>query len=111
MSALFATSQRVGRTIALTPVGSLSESTMKELRTALIDQLKKPDAPTPQLVSLLQKVGREAREKNIRPEQLIVAFKGLWNSLAESLRPQNSDQNEKVRQQLVTLCIQAYYRE
>ncbi|MFN2635461.1 MAG: hypothetical protein ABR585_00320 [Gemmatimonadaceae bacterium] len=84
---------------------------MKELRTALIDQLKKPDAPTSELVVLLQKVGREAREKDIRPEQLIIAFKELWNSLAESLRPQNSDQNERVRQQLVTLCIQAYYSQ
>jgi hypothetical protein len=84
---------------------------MKELRTALTDQLKKPDTPTPELVSLLRRVGREAREKQIRPEQLIVAFKDLWNSLAESLRPQNSDQNERVRQQLVTLCIQAYYSE
>ena len=92
-------------------MGSLSESTLKELRTALIDQLKKPEAPTSELVSLLRRIGREAREKNVRPEQLIIAFKELWNSLAESLRPQNSDQNEKVRQQLVTLCIQAYYTE
>jgi len=35
----------------------------------------------------------------------------LWNSLAESLRPQNADQYERVRQRLVTLCIQAYYAD
>src|SRR6476620_104246 len=102
MSTLFATSQRVGRTIGLTPVGSLSESTMKELRTALTEQLKRPEAPAPELAALLKRVGREAREKDLRPEQLIVAFKQLWNSLAESLRPQNTEQNERVRQQLVT---------
>ena len=84
---------------------------MKELRTALTEQLKKPDAPTTELSALLRKIGREAREKEIRPEQLIVIFKQLWNSLAESLRPQNSDQYERVRQRLVTLCIQAYYSE
>ena len=111
MSTLLATSRRVGRTIALAHVNSLSESTMKELRKALTEQLKQPDGPTPELAALLHKVAVEAREKHLRPEQLIVLFKQLWNSLAESLRPQNSDQYEKVRQRLVTLCIQAYYAE
>lgn len=84
---------------------------MKELRTALTEQLKRPDGPTPELAKLLRKVGHEAREKGIPPEELIVVFKQLWNSLAESLRPQNADQYERVRQRLVTLCIQAYYAE
>jgi hypothetical protein len=84
---------------------------MKELRTALTEQLKKPDGPTPELASLLRKVAKEARERSIPPEELIVTFKQLWNSLAESLRPQNADQYERVRQRLVTLCIQAYYAE
>jgi hypothetical protein len=84
---------------------------MKELRTSLAEQLKQPEGPTSELASLLKKVGREAREKNVPPEELIVIFKELWNSLAESLRPQNPDQHERVRQRLVTLCIQAYYAE
>ncbi len=111
MSALFATSQRVGRTICSKAVTALSESTMKELRTALIEQLKQPDGPTPELASLLRKIAHEAHERNILPEELIVVLKQLWNSLAESLRPQNADQYERVRQRLVTLCIQAYYAE
>jgi hypothetical protein len=84
---------------------------MKELRTALTEQLKRPDGPTPELAALLKEVGREAHENDIPPEELIVIFKELWNSLAESLRPQNADQYERVRQRLVTLCIQAYYAE
>lgn len=94
-----------------TSVSSLSESTMKELRTALAEQLKRPDGPTPELADLLKKIGKEAHESSIPPEALIVIFKELWNSLAESLRPQNADQYERVRQRLVTLCIQAYYAE
>ncbi|HMG13552.1 MAG TPA: hypothetical protein VK571_10260 [Gemmatimonadaceae bacterium] len=89
----------------------LSEVTMKELRTALADQLKQPDGPTPELADLLKRVGKEAHTNNIPPEELIVIFKELWNSLAEALRPQNADQYERVRQRLVTLCIQAYYAE
>ena len=92
-------------------VSSLSESTIKELRTALTEQLKQPDGPTPELATLLRKVAREAHEQSIPPEELIVVFKKLWNSLAESLRPQNPDQHEQIRQRLVTICIQAYYAE
>jgi hypothetical protein len=84
---------------------------MKELRAALADQLKQPDGPTSALADVLKRVGKEAHQKNVPPEELIVIFKQLWNSLAESLRPQNPDQYENVRQRLVTLCIQAYYAE
>jgi len=105
------TSEKVERTIAQETVSPLSEVTMKELRTALADQLKQPDGPTPELADLLKRVGKEAHTNNIPPEELIVIFKELWNSLAEALRPQNADQYERVRQRLVTLCIQAYYAE
>lgn len=107
-----ATGESVGNLFAhKRPVSSLSESTMKELRSALTEQLKRPDGPTPELASLLKRIGREAHDNGVQPEKLIVIFKQLWNSLAESLRPQNADQYERVRQRLVTLCIQAYYAE
>jgi hypothetical protein len=84
---------------------------MKDLRTALTEQLRKPDEPTPELVTLIRRVAQEARKQSNPPEELIVSFKQLWNSLAESLRPQSADQYERIRQRLVTLCIQAYYAE
>ena len=112
MSAALSTSgEKGGKPLSPRPVSSLSESTMKELRTALTEQLKRPDGPTPELATLLRKVAQEAHDQDIRPEELIITFKQLWNSLAESLRPQNADQYELVRQRLVTLCIRAYYAE
>ncbi|HEX6626465.1 MAG TPA: hypothetical protein VF105_00795 [Gemmatimonadaceae bacterium] len=84
---------------------------MKELQSALAEQLRKPDQPVPELNVVLRRVAREAREKNIRPEELLIIFKRLWNSLAESARPQSADQFERIRQDLVTLCIKAYYAE
>ncbi len=84
---------------------------MKELRTALTEQLERPDGPTGELSTLFRKVAREARDRDIKPEQLIIILKKLWNSLAESLRSQNADQSELLRQRLVTLCIRAYYAE
>jgi hypothetical protein len=84
---------------------------MKELRAAVTEQLKQPDGLTPELAKLLEKNGREARQSNIPPEELIIIFKELWNSLTELLHPKNADQYEHIRQRLVTLCIQAYYAE
>jgi hypothetical protein len=84
---------------------------MKELQTALAEQLRRGEDPTPELREVLKRIAREAREKNVRPEQLLVTLKQLWNSLAETMRPQSADQFERVRQKLVTLCIKAYYAE
>lgn len=95
---------------ARTAVSPLSDRTMQELRHALAEQLK-TESPTPEVRDLLQRVAREAREQGVRPEELLVTFKQLWNSLAESVRPQLPEQSEQVRQNLVTLCIQAYYAE
>jgi hypothetical protein len=63
------------------------------------------------LARLLRKLGAEARQNNVKPEELIVTFKQLWNSVAESLRVQNGEDRERMRQTLVTLCIQAYYAD
>ena len=111
MSTLSRLGKRCGKLFAPLPVSALSESTLQELKAALTEQLKQPNGPTPELTRLLNKVGAEARQKDIKPEELIVIFKQLWNSLAESLRPQNAEQQERVRQNLVTLCIQAYYAQ
>jgi hypothetical protein len=84
---------------------------MQELRSALTEQLRHPEAPTPEVTALLRRVAREAHQSGVQPEELLVTFKQMWNSLSESLRPRVPDQYERVRQNLVTLCIQAYYAE
>jgi hypothetical protein len=84
---------------------------MQELRSALTEQLKRPDGPTSEVTALLRTVAREARDNGVPPEELLVNFKEIWNSLFESLRPKSPDQYERIRQNLVTLCIQAYYAE
>ena len=84
---------------------------MKELQAALTEQMRKPDQAAPELHSILMRVAREAREKSIRPEELLVMFKQLWISLSDSIRPRTADQFERIRQDLVTTCIKAYYAE
>ena len=111
MSTLSFLVERAGELFARAHVSPLSEATISELREALTEQLKHQGSPTPELAKLLRKAGAEAREKRLRPEELLVAFKQLWNSLPESAHPQSTDQRERLRQNLVTLCIQAYYAE
>jgi len=108
MSTLSFLVERAAELFSRTHVSPLSEATIEELREALIEQLKHQDSPTPRLAKLLRKVGSEAKEKRLKPEELLVVFKQLWNTLSES---GHTDQYERVRQQLVTLCIQAYYAE
>ena len=92
-------------------MSSLSESLIKELQTALVEQLRRGEDTIPELTDVLKRIAREARERNISPEALLIALKQLWNSLSETMRPQSADQFERVRQNLVTLCIKAYYAE
>lgn len=89
----------------------LSEGTLEELRGALVEQLKHPEAPTAEVTDCLRKVGHEAHARGISPEELLVTFKQMWNSLSESTRAPSPDQSERIRQTLVTLCIKAYYAE
>jgi hypothetical protein len=107
----FRLGERVGKPFAPAGVSLLSENTIEELKAALAEQLRNPGGPTPELAKLLKEFGAEARAKKVKPEELIVIFKQIWNSLAESIRTTSSEPHEPVRQMLVTLCIQAYYAE
>jgi hypothetical protein len=84
---------------------------MQELRSALTAQLTHPEGPTPEVTAMLKRVAREAQSSGVRPEQLLVVFKETWNSLADSMRPRSPEQYERIRENLVTLCIRAYYAD
>ena len=111
MSTLSTLERACGNYLLQRPLSPLSDSTLQELRAALTEQFKQATGPSPELTRLLRKMAAEARENNVKPEALIVTFKQLWNSVAETLRLQNAEERERMRQALVTLCIQAYYAE
>ena len=71
---------------------------MKELRAALADQLKQPDGPTSELANVLKRVGKEAHQKNVPPEELIVIF--MTQFIPSSTYP--------VRRDLRTLVYSAF---
>jgi hypothetical protein len=51
----------------------------------------------------------EARERDMRPEELIPAFRSLLDSLPELHPVAGRFEESKLRERLVTLCIKAYY--
>jgi hypothetical protein len=60
------------------------------------------------ITTALSRVCSEARQEQIPAERLLVAFKGIWNSLPEVRELPPHRAAEEVRD-LVSLCIERYY--
>src|SRR5687768_11135207 len=60
------------------------------------------------ITTALGRLCHEARQEQIPAERLLVAFKGIWNSLPEVRELPPDRAAEEVRD-LVTLCIERYY--
>lgn len=58
---------------------------------------------------ILCHAAREARDKGIEAERLLVAIKDVWYSLPRSPRHTLTDQEHRLLQELVSRCIQEYY--
>jgi hypothetical protein len=90
--------------------GGLSAATIARFRSALTLQLEQPQAMDGELRAVIRAVAREARGRHLRAEQLVIIFKNIWESLPEVSYTADAAARELVRQQLVTLCIEEYYR-
>ncbi|HEX2780322.1 MAG TPA: hypothetical protein VHM30_12540 [Gemmatimonadaceae bacterium] len=51
----------------------------------------------------------EAREREMRAEDLILAFKALYDALPEPMSAAARAEQMRLRERLVTACINAYY--
>ena len=87
----------------------VSGSTVARLRTVLTRQVEHPDAADPELAPVLRQIVTEARNRQIRAEQLVVILKNVWDSLPEARYAIDREAQAQVRQRLITLCIKAYY--
>jgi len=61
------------------------------------------------LRDLLCRATREARDKGIEAERLLVVLKDVWYGLPRSPRTTLTDQEHTLLQELVSRCIQEYY--
>ena len=89
----------------------LSPETLDVLRSAVVSHWQNADTNDDALRAALARVATEAREKSLRVEEVIVAFKALWSAIPElASTPARSD-DAQLRERLVTMCIKAYYGE
>jgi hypothetical protein len=87
-----------------TPPGGLAEETTEIVRAALRDYLRTPGGST-DLRPALHRMADEARAKAILPEHLLVTLKQLWASLPEVRSVGDADEQTRMLQRVVTMCI------
>ena len=57
----------------------------------------------------MQTIATEAREKQMRAEQLLVVLKDIWYSVPQIAQAPLGEQQNRLLQRVVTLCIREYY--
>jgi hypothetical protein len=92
-----------------TPPSGLAEETTEAVRAALVQYLRAPSSPT-DLRDALNRMADEARARAILPEHLLIALKQIWGSLPEVRAMGDVEEQTRVLQRVVTMCIREYYR-
>ena len=90
------------------PLSALSVETRTVLRDALAHYLAQP-GDVGALRSALRRVAEESRAHDLRAEQLMVAFKGLWRSMPQVSAVGDPLARAQMLERLITVCIEEYY--
>lgn len=89
---------------------ALSAETTAALRAAVVSHLQRRSDGEAKLGKAVTAVVAEARERAMRPEELILAFKNLYDALPEPTSAVARAEQMQLRERLVTACIRAYFR-
>lgn len=89
---------------------SLDNETISAVRTALAQYVREGERSS-LLGETLHRVAAEAREKSISAEHLLIVLKNLWSSLPEVREIDQPVERERLKQRIVTACIEEYYRK
>ena len=92
------------------PNGSaLSPGSATLLRRAVTSRLHDRSDSERELRDALHVVAAEARERGLRPEELVVALKSLFDATSSEVSPHGADESRRLREWIVATCIRAYY--
>jgi hypothetical protein len=86
----------------------LSAESIAALKSSLEMYLANETDPEP-LQTTLRRIAAEAREKKMHAEQLLVALKDVWFALPQIAKAAQGEQQSRLLQKVVTLCIREYY--
>jgi hypothetical protein len=90
------------------PASRLDDELLSALRLAMRGYLKDAEDPSALQESLVL-VASDARARAILPEQLLVTLKEAWSSLPEVRAMNDSGEQVRLLQRVVTMCIKEYY--
>jgi hypothetical protein len=90
---------------------ALSDESVTALRAAVLQHSREPGASQAELKRALERVAAEARQRQMLPEELIIAFKAVWESLPEVQGTGSGADELRLRERLITMVIKAYYEE
>jgi uncharacterized protein (DUF2267 family) len=91
---------------------ALAQETVDSVRRALERHVRSPDPdPTTELRNALHDLAREARQKAVSPEQLLVTLKNIWRSLPEMESARDHTEQTRVLQRVVSMCIKEYFAD
>ena len=90
------------------PTQRLEAPTVEALRSVMQRAVRKGDHGQ-ELQDVLARAANEARDKEIRAEQLLVMMKDLWYSLPELRSAEDTDRQTELLQELISRCITQYY--
>lgn len=89
---------------------ALSAPTTTALREAVVQHLERGSDGDDGLSHAVALLVAEAREHDMRPEELILAFKNLYDALPEPKSAVARAEQAYLRERLVTSCIRVYYQ-
>lgn len=92
------------------PPAMVSDATRDALRGSL-DAYLSSGGSTDAVRHALHQFAAEGRERQIHAEHLLILLKELWYSLPATQRSRTADEQNRLLQRVVTICIQAYYQD
>ena len=90
------------------PSSRLDDELLTAVRVALRGYVSGAEHASALQASLLL-VATEARARDILPEQLLVRLKEAWSSLPEVRAMRDAQQQARLLERVVTMCIREYY--
>lgn len=91
-----------------TPRPDLDQNTLDGLRAAFVESIHLGRHANG-IHEALARAAREARDKGIEPERLLITVKDVWYAVPRSPRTTPTDLEHSLLQELITRCIQEYY--
>lgn len=89
----------------------LSSESAAQLRAAISERWSRPHQSEESLVHALATAAEEARHRDLRPEELLLALKAIEEDVAVASRVVDSDERDRFRIWLVGACMRAFFAE